>query len=67
MDDLLKNKLTCNYDEINQLKLPFNKQVILEVLKDDVKYEFLLNLKIDSKKLLVFSSGARNIKDQLYT
>jgi len=50
-------KITVNFDELTNLNIR-TEPVYLTVLIDDIPFEFLVNLKEKSKKMLVFGSGA---------
>ena len=60
MKDIVDEMIRCDYDDLNNVQLPFNKRVGLEVMRDSVKYEFIINLKTDSDKLLVMCPAAIN-------
>lgn len=47
-----------NYEELEDYQIKENLLYILEVQKDDVKYEYLINRKSDNNKLIVFNNGA---------
>ncbi len=57
MDKLVDKIIECDYKDLQNLKIPMEK-IGLIVYRDSVKYEFILNLKKSSDKLLVISSGA---------
>lgn len=46
------------YDELENYIIKENLLYILEVEKDDVKYEYLINRKFENNKLIVFNNGA---------
>ena len=48
----------CEYDELEDIVFPFNERVGLCININNVKYEFLLNLKENSDKLIVFGPSA---------
>ena len=50
-------KIVVDYDELNDINLPFNEYFILVVFRNNVKYDFVVNLKENSEKLLVLGSG----------
>lgn len=50
----------CNFEELDELDIPFNRKVGLTVYLDDVKYEFFVILKRGSDKLLILSPSAIN-------
>lgn len=58
MDDIVEEIIQCELDEIKNQDFPLNKRCGLIVYINNVKYEFLLNLK-KSEQLLVLGSGAR--------
>lgn len=47
-----------DYYDLENYKVKENLLYILEVKKDNVKYEYLINRKIDNDKLIVFNNGA---------
>lgn len=47
-----------DYYDLEKYKIKENLLYILEVKKDNVKYEYLINRKIDNDKLIVFNNGA---------
>ena len=47
-----------DYSQLEEYKIKENLLYILEVTKDDVKYEYLINRKLDNNKLIVFNNGA---------
>lgn len=49
---------TIDYDNFKDYKIKNNFLYILEILKDNVKYEYLINRKLDNNKLIVFNNGA---------
>jgi hypothetical protein len=59
MKTLVDTVICCEFDEIKKQVFPMNKMFGLLVIIDNVKYEFLLNLK-STEKILVIGSGARN-------
>lgn len=46
------------YEELENYQIKEDLLYILEVEKDDVKYEYLINRKLDNNKLIVFNNGA---------
>ena len=59
MKDITEKIIELNFDElITNLNLEFDKKIGLIVHKDDVKYEFVLNLKGSNDDLLILGSGA---------
>ncbi len=46
------------YDELENYEIKNNLLYILEVTKEKVKYEFLINRKLECDKLIVFNNGA---------
>jgi glycosyltransferase involved in cell wall biosynthesis len=47
-----------DYDDLDSYIINENMPYILEVKKDKVKYEYLINWKKDNNKLIVFNNGA---------
>ncbi len=47
-----------DYYDLEEYKIKENLLYILEVKKDNVKYEYLINRKKDNDKLIVFNNGA---------
>lgn len=47
-----------NYEELENYQINEDSLYILEVTKDDVKYEYLINKKTDNDKLIIFNNGA---------
>lgn len=47
-----------DYYDLENYKVKENLLYILEVKKDNVKYEYLINRKTDNNKLIVFNNGA---------
>lgn len=58
MKDITDKQITITFDELYDYELEFGKKIGLTILHENVKYEFILNLKKDSNKLLVLGSGA---------
>src|SRR5699024_8090500 len=52
--------INCTFEELKSLILPTDKKIKLNVIKDEVKFEFLLLLRLQSNKALVMGSGAFN-------
>lgn len=50
--------IKCEYEDLPDLELLYNKRFGLEVIRDSVKYEFLIDLKINSDRLLIMSPSA---------
>lgn len=46
------------YENLEDYNIKKNKMYILEVLKDNVKYEYLINRIKDNNKLIIFNNGA---------
>lgn len=46
------------YEKLSDYKIKENLLYILEITKDDVKYEYLINRKLENNKLIVFNNGA---------
>lgn len=58
-----------DFYDLEDYKLKDNLLYILEVKKDNVKYEYLINRKLDNDKLIVFNNGAiagGNVKDPIF-
>lgn len=51
-------KISINFKELKTHKLIFENPFLLEIKKNDIKYEFLIRLKKNSNKLIVLGSGA---------
>lgn len=49
---------TINYCELDKINIQHDFIHVLRVLKDNVPYEYLINRKSDSDKLIVFNNGA---------
>lgn len=47
-----------DYEDLESYKIKQDLLYILEVNKDDVKYEYLINRKLKNNKLIVFNNGA---------
>lgn len=58
-----------DYYDLEDYQVKENILYILEVKKDDVKYEYLINRKTDNDKLIVFNNGAvasENVKVPIF-
>ena len=60
MQDIVDEIISCDYESLADITLPYDKKVGLEVMRDSVKYEFIIHLKSNSDKLLVMGPGAIN-------
>ncbi|WP_300258382.1 glycosyltransferase [Clostridium sp.] len=49
---------TIKYCDLNNISIENDNIYVLRVLKDDVPYEYLINRKSNSDKLIVFNNGA---------
>ncbi|MDO5824424.1 hypothetical protein [Methanobrevibacter sp.] len=58
MNQLTDNIIQINFDDISKADLPYNESFGLITFINDVKYEFFMNLKENSQKLIVQASGA---------
>ena len=65
IEKLVKNIIECGYDELKNYSFPKNELFGLIIKINNVKYEFLLNLKDNTDKLLVLGSGARDINQTI--
>ncbi len=54
------SKVQFNYNNLDDLDFSNGNRFFITVIKDDMPFEFLLNIKPDSKKLIVMGSGAYN-------
>ena len=63
MDELVENIIVCDFEHIPFSEFPFDERFGLIVNKNDVKYEFLINLNSESKNLICLGSGALNGSD----
>lgn len=63
MEELVDKIIDCDFDCIPFSDFPLNERFGLIVKKNDVKYEFLINLKSESDKLICLGSGALNGSD----
>ena len=57
MERLVEKVINLNYNDIENYKFPIDEFIGLKVIKNNVKYEFLLKL-TDINKLICFGSGA---------
>lgn len=62
MEEITEKIIEINFNQLNNLKLEFNKKIGLIVHLNGVKYEFILNLK-DGDKLIILGSGAIGFSD----
>lgn len=58
MKELVNNIIECDFEEIQRIDFPQNERFGLITYINNVKYEFILNLK-GSEHILVLGSGAR--------
>lgn len=58
MKRLVDNIIKLDIHELNTFNFPKNEFFGLEIIKDDVKYEFLIKFSTESEKLICFGSGA---------
>lgn len=63
MKEISEEIIEINFKDLTDLKLKFDKKVGLIIHWDNVKYEFLLNIKSNNDKLLVLGSGALGQKE----
>lgn len=56
-------KISVEYEKLNELIIPFNSLTELTVYLNGIKYEFLMNIKKNNNKLVVLGSGAVPKKD----
>lgn len=63
MKELSEEVIVIDFDDLIYLDIPFDKKVGLVVFFNDVKYEFLLNIKKYSNQLLILGSGALGYRD----
>ncbi|MGM0853924.1 MAG: heparinase II/III domain-containing protein [Bacillota bacterium] len=54
------HKLNSTLEEIKEITFPSDQPFLLTITLEDVKYEFYINLKKDSDRLVVLGSGAYN-------
>ena len=67
MEELVNKIIECDFEHLNFNEFPLNEKFGLIVWKRNVKYEFLLNLKENSKNLICIGSGALNPPDKKYS
>ncbi len=60
MRKLVDKIFKINFTELNSLNIPLDETVGLIIYKNDIKYEFIINLKEHSSNLIVIGSGALN-------
>lgn len=53
-----KSKIATNIERLKNTTLPLGKPFLLEIVWDDVKYEFFIRLRKHSDRIFVFGSGA---------
>lgn len=58
MKEISDKQIQINFNELNDLELIYNKKIGLTIFLDNVKYEFLLDLRSNSDELIVVGSGA---------
>lgn len=63
MDELVDKIIECEIENIPFNEIKLDERFGLIVYKNNVKYEFLIQLKSDSKNLVCFGSGALNGSD----
>ena len=61
MKDITEKIIEINFNQLKDLKLEFNKKIGLIIYLNDVKYDFILNLK-KSNKLIILGSGTIGFK-----
>ncbi|MFD1451540.1 hypothetical protein [Oceanobacillus sojae] len=54
------NNIVVNFTELETMTFEKNKKLALSVIKDNIVYEFLLYIRSNSHKAIVFGSGAYN-------
>lgn len=59
MEKLVDKIVNCDFEELKSITFPKNELFGLNVNKDGIKYEFLLNIKDNVDKLLILGSVAR--------
>ncbi|WP_130860473.1 hypothetical protein [Gracilibacillus phocaeensis] len=52
--------ITADFNALKTITFEKNKKIALNVVKDNITYEFLLHIRENSKKAVVFGSGAYN-------
>lgn len=67
MEQLTDEIITCNYDEIETHlnKITLNKKVGLVVILNEIKYEFLLNIKSTSNDLICLGPSGLQTLDEI--
>ena len=60
MEQLVDTIIRCDINQIKDCKFPKDERFGLAVTVNDVDYEFILNIKSTSNKLLVFAPAARH-------
>lgn len=63
MEELVDKIIICDFEDIPFDDFPVDERFGLIVKKNNVKYEFLINLKSDADKLICLGSGALNGDD----
>lgn len=63
MEQISDKQVKINFEDIDKLELEFDKKVGLTIFWDDVKYEFLMDLRKKSKKLIIVGSGALGVRN----
>lgn len=58
MKEISEEIVEINFHDLKNFKLKLDKKIGLIVYWDNVKYEFLLNIKSNNEKLLILGSGA---------
>lgn len=58
MEQLVEKIIKTDYENIEKIDIPYDERVGLIVYMSSIKYEFLLNIKSNTNKLLVVGSGA---------
>ena len=54
------HKVHCSYNDLGSFDHFDTNQIFLTVIKDNMPFEFLINLKEESEKLIILGSGAYN-------
>ena len=57
IEQLVNLILEYNIEEINYINFPINQPFGLVIYSDDVKYEFIINIKNNSDKLIILGAG----------
>lgn len=60
MKELVDKIIELDYKEIDKLNIPIDETIGLIIYLNDVKYEFILNFKSQSNKIIAIGSGALN-------